>query len=239
MSLLTIVQNFCRRTGVIDAPSAVMSSTDRDVIQIRALLEEEGNDLSARGVWSGLTREALHTTLALEDQGAIADIADGGFSYIKNQTIWDRTDRLPVLGPESDVQWQTMKAIVVNEPRYWFRIRGNHMLVNPVPAAGHEWAFEYASKYWILGADGTTYKEFFTADDDVGVIPESLMLMGLRWRWKKEKGLDYAEDFRTYEIQVKNALGSDGGKPMLHMDSQGWRGPQPGVFIPSGSWAAT
>ena len=38
------------------------------------------------------------------------------------------------------------------------------------------------------------------------------------------------------EMQVKDAMGRDGGKPILHMDG-GRREPQPGVFIPVGSWA--
>jgi len=60
--------------------------------------------------------------------------------------------------------------------------------------------------------------------------------MGLRWRWKKENGFDYAEDFRTYETQVKDAIGRDGGKPILHQDENPWRGPAPGIFIPEGNW---
>ena len=68
------------------------------------------------------------------------------------------------------------------------------------------------------------------------LLPETLLLMGLRWRWKKEKGVDYAEDFRTYESQVKDALGRDGGKPILNMGMDCNRGARPGIFVPQGSW---
>ena len=68
------------------------------------------------------------------------------------------------------------------------------------------------------------------------LLPEELLLMGLRWRWLREQGLDYAELFRTYEMQVKDALGRDGSKPILRMDDGGWRGPRPGVIISPGSW---
>lgn len=235
MSLLTVVQHFCQRTG-LPSPSTVQGSTDSQIIQVRALLEEEGNDLAVRGDWQAITIEASHTTVATESQGAISTIASNGFRYIKNQTIWDRTDRLPVLGPVSGPQWQALKGIVVNGPRYRFRIIGGNLLVNPVPPASHDWRFEYLSANWILGADGTTYKQYFTLDTDTILLPESLVLMGLRWRWKKESGLDYAEDMRTYEMQVKDALGRDGGKPILQMDESGWNGPKPGIWVPSGSW---
>lgn len=230
MTVLSTVTSFCERTG-LPVPSTVMGSLDAQVKQIRAILEEEGNDLAVRGSWQGLTFEASHTSLALEDQGAISSIATNGFRYISNDTIWDRTDMLPVLGPMDGIEWQTMKAIVSTGPRYRFRIRGGKLLVNPTPQAGHDWRFEYVSQNWILGADGTTYKSLFTLDTDTILLPETLILMGLRWRWLREKGLDYAELFRTYEMQVKDSLGRDGGKPRLYMDGENYRGPQPGIFI--------
>lgn len=68
------------------------------------------------------------------------------------------------------------------------------------------------------------------------LLPEELLLMGLRWRWKKEEGLEYAEDFRSYEMQVKDALSRDGAKRTLNMGDN-LRGNGPNVFIPAGTWA--
>lgn len=235
MSMLTIIQTVCGRTG-IPKPTAVMASiTDPQLLQLVGLLEEEGNDLARRGDWEGITFEATHTTLAQEDQGAITSIATNGWRKIKNDTLWDRTDSLPVplIGSKA---WQAMKAVANTGPRYRYRLRGGKLLVTPTPTAGHTWAFEYVSKNWILGADGTTYKQYFTLDTDTVLLPEDLLIAGLRWRWKKEKGFDYAEDFRTYEHQVKDALGADGGKETLCMDG-GSRGPRPGIFVPDGSWS--
>jgi len=206
------------------------------VLQLFRLLEEEGNDLARRGDWEGITFEATHTSLAAEDQGAITSIATNGYRVIKNGTFWDRTNKLPVLGPLSNAEWQTLKGVGTTGPRYHFRIRGGKVLVNPTPTAGYTWAFEYISKNWILGADGTTYKQYFTLDTDTILLPEDLVLMGLRWRWKKEKGFDYAEDFRTYETQVKDALGRDGGKRTLSMDG-GSHSAKPGIFVPDMSWS--
>lgn len=208
--------------------------TDARILQLLRLLEEEGTDLSKRGSWEGLTNEATHTTLASEDQGAITSIATNGYRHIVNNTIWDRTDRLPIalLG---STDWQTLKAITNQGPRYRYRFRGGRMLVSPVPAAGHTWAFEYLSKNWILGADGVTYKQYFTLDTDTILLPEDLVLMGLRWRWKKEKGLEYAEDQRTYEMQVKDELGWDGSKSTLSMDDQRPE-TKPGIWVSDRSW---
>jgi hypothetical protein len=233
MNLLSLVQKFCLRTG-IPKPVTVFGSTNDQVLQAMNLLEEEINDLAARHAWQSLIKETTHTTLAAEDQGALSTLS-AGFNYIRNQTMWDTTDDLPVLGPVSGEQWQALKATASTGPRYQFRIRGGNLLVNPTPTAGHTWKWEYATKYPILDVDGTTLKEFFTADTDTFLLPDSILLLGLRWRWMREKGLSYAELFQSYELQVKDAMGRDGGRPVLSMEG-GSSDPRPGVFVPAGSW---
>jgi len=231
MSLLTMVQYFTRRTN-LSIPATVVGSTDEQVLQIMALLEEEGNDLAKRGDWQEITYEALHTTVATESQGIITSIATNGFSYIKSDTFWDRTETLPVLIYDA-VDWQAEKGFAVTGPRYHVRLRANELLSNPVPPAGNTWAFEYVSKNWILESDLITYSNYFSSDEDTCLLPEEILLMGLRWRWKKEKGFDYAEDFRTYEMMVKDALSRNGMKKKLSM-SEIQRGS--GVIISQGNW---
>lgn len=234
MTMLSMVQHFCRRTNQ-PVPATVYGSSDEGVLQMMALLEEEGNELSSRGDWQAMVRETTHITVATESQGAITTIASsGGFRYIKNQTIWDRTNALPIYvidGPE----WQSNKARSLNGPRYSARIRGGNLIVNPVPTAGYTWAFEYVSTHWILDNDGSTYKQFFTEDTDTVLLQEPLLIAGLRWRWKKEKGYEYAEDFRSYELMVKDALSREGIKGTLSMgnvpNNQG-----PLIGIPEGNW---
>lgn len=233
-TLLSVVQDLTGRQN-LPVPTTVYGTTDTQIQQLLKLLEEEGNDLASRGPWESLMNEATFSTINAESQGTVVSLATNGFRYIKDDTIWDRTNRLPVFGPKSPKEWQMIKAYQINGPRFQFRIRGGKLLVNPTPTAGYTWAFEYISKNWILAADNTTYKSRFTADTDQIILPDDLCLQGLRWRWKKEKGLDYAEDFRTYETQVKDALGRDGGKQTLSMD--GGRGkPVPGIFVTPGSW---
>ena len=235
LSLLTIVQNLCRRQN-ITIPTTVIGSTDTQILQIQGLLEEEGNDLASRGGWQGITFEAALTTTATESQGAMTTLCPNGFRYISNQTIWSRTRRLPVSGPLDAQEWQMLKALFVNGPYYRHRIRGGELLVNPTPPAGESWYWEYVSQNWITDVTGVNYRQFFTADTDTVLLPGTLVLQGLRWRWLREKGMDYAELYNTYEAQVKDALGRDGGKSVLTMDGEATRGPRPGIWVPSGSW---
>lgn len=233
MSLLTIVQRFCKRTGIA-SPNTVYGSTNEQIVQIMGLLEEEGAELSGRGAWQQLVQEATHTTLAAENQGAIETIASGNFRYIVNKTAWDRSANLPLMvidGP----QWQAIKGFSSTGPQYSIRIRGGNLLANPAPAAGSTWAFEYISWNWILDNDGSTRKQYFTEDTDTVLLPEPIVMMGLRWRWKKEKGFDYQEDFISYESMVKDALSRDGIKKSLNMGDSHYE-PRPGYTVNQGNW---
>lgn len=229
MALLDTVQGFCRRTN-ITVPTTVIGTSDAQILQIYSLLEEEGNDLSGRGSWEYLTKEAILTTVATESQGCMDDIASPGFRYVKNDTIWDRTENLPVLimdGPD----WQAEKGFAATSPRYMARVRGGELLVTPTPTAGNTWAFEYVTWNWISNGS----KQYFTRDTDTIDLPEPIIQMGLRWRWKKEKGLEYAEDFRTYEMLVTNALSRQGLQKVLHQDRTE-RTTSPKIVVNQGNW---
>ena len=233
MTLLQLIQHFCQATN-LSSPAIVFGTTDEQISQLCGLLNEEGDDLRSRHTWQQMINEAVHTTVASEDQGDIETIASNGFEYVIDNTIWDRGLRLPIYiinAPE----WQQVKAVQVTGPRHQARLQGNRLKVNPAPAAGQTWAFEYFSQNWVLDTDGTTKKPDVTADTDTFLLPDKLLLAGLRWRWKKEKGFEYEEDFNTYERLVNRAMSRDGLHRPIRMD----RSPRvqtPGIMVPQGSW---
>lgn len=232
LSLLNIVTYFAGRNN-IPVPTTVIGNTDTRVLQILRLLEEEGNDLAMRGDWNTLTYQASHTTTAAEDQGAITTIAPTSFRKILNETIWDRSGRLPIF-PVDSIQWQAIKAVVPSGVSpYRYRFRGGNLLVTPTPTAGLSWYFEYISKAWILNG-ASTKVSYYVADADVSYLPDDLLLAGLRWRYLREKGLEYAELYRTYETQVQYYLGTEKPRPRLNLVTPDTR--MPGIYVPAGSW---
>ena len=234
MSLLALLKRFAEEVNV-DVPTEIMGTTDPQIKQMKALLQKEGDDLSGRGDWQILTNEATHTTVATESQGAITTIASNGFRYVKNDTIWDRDLELPVYVVDGTA-WQQIKANDVTGPRYQARIRGGNLLSVPVPAANHTWAFEYISWNWLTDSTGVTHKQRFTNDGDLFLLPETILEAGLQWRWKAQKGLEYAENYRTYEIMVKDALSREGLHRPLDMSRRQYTA-EPKIFVPDGSWS--
>lgn len=239
LTLLEIIQRVCRRIG-IPSPNAVVSSIDLQIVQLLALVNEEGQELatgSSVGLshdWQALQLEASFTTVASESQGAISTIAPG-FKYIIGGTVWDRTRRLPVYGSTDPQSWQNFQAWGVASPFPQYRVRGGVLLLMPVPAAGDSYYFEYQSRYWCTASDGETLKSEFSSDTDIPLLDDQLIITGLIWRWKSAKGFDYAEDFRKYQMAVTNAIARDVEHPTLDM---GRGSPSTGVVVPIGSWDA-
>jgi hypothetical protein len=236
MTLLDLVRTFCDR-ATLPAPNFVIGYQNAQIVQIVGLLNEVLEDLCDRWTWQDLVLESTFTTVAAEDQGAISTLAPTGFGSILNDTIYDRTLRLPIYGPISANNWQALKALPATGPFYKYRFRGNHLLINPIPSAGHTCAFEYKTLNCVNAADGST-KQLATLDTDTFAFPDKLLIAGLRWKWRAEKGLDYAELLRRYEELANNASGRDGTKGILSL-SNGPHTPQPGVIIPSGNWNVT
>lgn len=235
-TLLQIVQEFCIRTG-LPKPQSVMTSQDDQLLQIAGLANEVCSDIVRRPSWQALQFETVFQSVAGTDQGAIASLAPNAFLKILNETIFDRTRRLPVFGPRSPQTWQGLKALPMSGPFYQYRIQGNHLHILPAMPEGHTMAFEYVSQGVVLDAKNLLmpYKKYFEADGDSFLLDENLLLLGLRWRWKEEKGLPYMESFRLYESALAEASGADASKPALNMGDCA-SALQPGIFIPAGNW---
>ena len=233
MNLLSLVGNFCKRNG-IPVPATVFGNTDPDVMQILTLLEEEGNDLALRYNWSVLTQEASLSTAASEVQGSVTGLMPNSYRYIINDTIWDRSTRLPIF-PVDPADWQAIKATISSVQPYRYTLYDGYLYVTPVPPAGLNWYWMYQSSAWILKAD-ISRKRYFEDDTDVMLLPDDLLLAGLRWRWLREKGLEYAELFATYEKMATQYMSTDRPRARLNMSPD--MSNAPGIYVPAGSWVS-
>lgn len=237
MSLLTIVQDVCGEMGLA-IPNAVVGNNSELVAQLFRLAKREGSELSTGASvglaydWTVLQYEATWTSTATESQGALSTLAPG-FRWIINDTVYDRTQQRQQPGPISPQVWQWRKAATASGPYPEWRIRNATLYMYPTPTAGHSMAFEYQTSYWCADSGGTA-KATWTADSDVARLDEELIKLGLIWRWRKAKGLDYDEDFRSYQIAATNAIARDGGRPTLSMSPER---PTQTLSVPEGNWS--
>jgi hypothetical protein len=236
MTLLTIVQDAAREIG-ISIPSVAYGSLDFDVAQMVRLANKEGKDLVERFEWQRLTIEQTFVSLAQETQTSILPADFGRFC---NETFFNRTRSLEFEGPLTAKDWQLRKALTANTIFNAYRVRGNSVLIMPVPSAGETYAFEYISKYWVdTDADNLGEAEAFTADTNTILLDEEIFTLGVIWRFKMVKGFDYAEDFRTYEARLARKFGHDTPKRTMDFASPARsKGPTPPV-APEGSWVTS
>lgn len=213
MTLLTIVQNVCRLTG-LRVPTTVVDSTDTQVQQLYALANEEGGTLARDFEWQALNLEQTFVTVAgAEQTGAVPDDLD---HFLPN-TFFNRTTRLTMIGPITPQLWQAIQAQPqLNRVYLCFRERDGKFLVTPDATAGQTVAYEYVSKNWAKAADLTPLP-YFQADTDTSYIDERLIELGLRWRFLSAKNLDYAEAYRTYQTELQKLEARDGGSTQLNI----------------------
>ena len=216
MSLLSIVQSAAPELS-LPTPSAVAASTDPQVVLLFRLAKEEGMALAARHTWQNLTTEKTFTTTAAAIQvGAIPT----DFDRMIPETFFNRTTNKRVVGPIDPVEWQRIQSSLVTLVNPAFRIRGSSILITPTPSAGQTCAYEYVSTKWCASSGGTA-QNTWAADTDVTnictntVLAEEAMTLGIIWRFRKAKGLDFTADLQAYERYVTDLIMNDGSRPRL------------------------
>lgn len=148
-----------------------------------------------------------------------------------DRTQWDKTNHWELLGPKSAQEWQYLKGgIVATGPRMRYRILGNTFQIWPPATTESRLGFEYISKAWAIAADGTTYKNQFSADDDTAVFSDDVLIAGTKFEFFNVKGFDTTNLSRDYAIELEKEKGADKGAATLSM-----RTTHPPMFISPGS----
>lgn len=212
MSYLTIVQRAAQLLS-LPTPATVVGSTDPNVVQLGALANEVGEALSRDHDWQALTRQYTFQTADAEEQ---PDAVPDDWDRFLPDTFYNRTTirQLQLITPQV---WQAIKALpALGTPYIMWRERDGVFLTTPTPPADQTIAYEYVSKNWVL-SPASVPRSYFQEDADTTYLDERLLRLGTIWRFKQTKGLDYAEDLKTYEIERQKTQGKDGGATALNI----------------------
>lgn len=234
MNLVELCNRFAIRTGLPQSNTVFGGNTT--MAQIAGLLDEVLDYLTSEYNFQQLREEAVFGAQEFEYQGVLNVLAPKGFARLCSGTFFDRTNRLEVQGPLTQAEWQALKATTITGPATWFKIQNEALYLTPPPATYTEFAFEYMSNFAVRERSGGARKRYPTKDDDLFQLPDDLLLAGLRWRWKAEKGLDYAEELRQFEILARSKAMTSGGARAYSLDGCGAKA-VPGIIVPSGNWS--
>jgi hypothetical protein len=173
----------------LPVPPAAVTSREATAVQLLALLNRAGYELTLAHEWQSLNRLATITTVA----GQSAYDLPSDLARIINQTIWSSGSLQPVTGPLSSQRWEAQTKGVTNAgPYLGFRISGNQLVLNPAPAASDlTITFEYISNGWVQSyLDPSVYGPIVTNDQDTIIFDLFLMVAFLKLKMWEAKGLD-------------------------------------------------
>lgn len=234
MSLLTMIRRVSRKV-INQTPSVVASATDATTLLLLELAQEEGEQLARFGDWRALRAEKTFTTVATEDQSASTPIPTDWAGFI-DDTFWNRSRRMRLYGPATAEEWQRWKAGSTFPVTGTFYFRGTSLLIQPTPSAGNTIAYEYRSKNWCQ-TSGAVAQDAWANDTDTGRLEERLMGLGVIWRYRQNRGLDWQTDYDKYQFEVEQALSKDQPRKVIDMKETGMQSRIPGLVIPEGSWS--
>ncbi len=144
-------------------------------------------------------------------------------AFFISATMWDRNFRWQMLGPISAQEWQTIvSGISPVGPRIRYRIMGDKFWIQPPPGAAQTdvIVYEYITVNWCRASGDTTLtQKVWTADTDVYAFPEDLLTLGVIWRWRRAKGLDYAEEYQTWDRAKDRYMARAGSNRSLPLNS--------------------
>jgi hypothetical protein len=147
------------------------------------------------------------------------------FDRFIDQTMWDRTNRWPLLGPSSpqEDQWHRSGVVTVG-PRRHFRQVGQYPYnwrFWPPPGTGDtpiEFVQEYISNGWVnVHGAGTTFAKAFANDDDVPLFDDRAIIDGIKYKFFQIKQFDYAPLQSDYIEHVDQLIAMDGPKGTLNL----------------------
>lgn len=128
-----------------------------------------------------------------------------------SQTQWDRTNFWPNSGSKSSQQWANLKGgVLATGPRLRYRLYQNVLRFTPPPTEVWTESFEYISNYWVLPTGVTTpTKAKFTLDTDTCIFNDDLMTNGIKFQWKKTKGLDFSTELAEFGRSLSYSKAQD------------------------------
>lgn len=165
MTILSSLQSVTKLLKIA-TPSAVVGSTDSDIVFLQTLFEKVTQDLRDEYPWPELTKEYTFTLATSTASYALP----GDLHRFHMETLWNRSQHWPLLGPLTPLEWQHVKSGNISSfPRQRFRVKSwvtNQFFIDPTPTSsenGQTIAFEYVSKTCIRPVAWTTSTAFSAA----------------------------------------------------------------------------
>jgi len=202
--------------GITTVPTSIVGTTDPQITNLIAILNDVGQDLSSRHNWSSLMKTMSFTSTGVDPQAE--PLPSDYDRTVSNASLWrSGSDLTPLSGPCPPDVWHRLETMPgIRFPGYWRMFGGNINIIGaPV---GETLTIEYLSNGWVTdGVDGSI-KIAASKDADTFLLPWRLLLLGVIWNWRSTKGLTYAEELSSFERQFERDVAADRAARPIAMD---------------------
>jgi hypothetical protein len=192
-------------------PTSIFSSTDTFEMELAELANETATTIAKGHDWQALTKLATNTG----DGSTVAfDLPTDYDRMTKDGNVHSHLYQTALFRRVKDLdEWIYLNDLLATAtPGNWI-ILGAQMQILPAMASNETARFYYVSNK-IVNAAGTPQTSF-TADTDAFILPERLITLGLIWRWRSQKRMEYAEDMQNYELALSEEISRDKGARIL------------------------
>lgn len=180
------------------------------MIEMRDLVQDVAVDIAKSAEWRALTKIATLTGAASYPVPVDYD------RMLAGQGVQDKGNWFWGYYPFASVAEYMMAVnaqVALPNPGGWIILGGAFKFF---PAPSGVATFPYISKYIVTGSD-LVAKETFSQDNDTFALPERLLTLGLIWRYRSQKGLDYSEDLATYGNALAQEQNNDKGARVMRL----------------------
>lgn len=209
---LQVIKQTAAELG-LPVPASAVTSQEATTVQLVALLNAAGYELSYAYEWQTLVKKVTITTNTINSEYALP--AD--FGKMINQTIWSSNTLQPVQGPMSPQKWELRtEGIVGFGPFIGFKISGNKLVLHPTPTVAGEITFEYMSNGWVQQyLDPAIFVPYITNDLDTLLFDYMLLVKFLKLKMWSAKGLDTTDLQSEFNLMFNMVTSGDKAAPML------------------------
>lgn len=203
----------------LSVPVSISGSTDSTTALLWHLLGQTTEKLVDKHEWQMLNRTYIFNTVV--DQLEYPLPAD--FQNFIDETGWNNTSRIPLIGPLSSQQWRLLQARQLGGTtlRLQYIIKNDKLKFYFAPSAVQEIAIYYKGKgSYQDAADPAIFYDRPQVDTDLVLYTPRLIVAALQNQWRIEKGFDTTATQREMESALIDAKYNDKPKVTLSLNSR-------------------
>lgn len=217
-TILQVCKNLAYRIG-LPPPTSIINGDGDLPPQYQMLMLEAAAGLMREHDWQFQNIEAEFTTVTGADQFTIfTEYPDFKRLHADSVVNVTRGHRMRHI---SRAEVAALKLTPSPTATGVYRLINGVFTMPGNTAVGETIEFEYLSSGWLAPASPGPRKIAPTIDTDVVLLDEEALILGTKWRLKKENGLAYGEDFNDYERYVQDLKGGDTPKETLSLNTPG------------------